>query len=46
VVREFASVDMRKVTAYNLVVESVCLNAKGNVSRAPYHNDFEISVGE
>jgi hypothetical protein len=46
VVREFSSVDMRKVTAYNLVVDSVCLDAKGNVSRAPYHNDFQINVGE
>ena len=44
VVREFASVDMRKVTDYILVVESVCLDAKGSVSRAPYHNEFGINV--
>lgn len=46
VVRDFASVDMRKVTDYILLVESVCLDAKtGAVIRAPYRNEFEIHVG-
>jgi hypothetical protein len=46
VARDFASVDMRTVTDYILVVESVCLDAKtGAVIRAPYHNEFEIHVG-
>jgi hypothetical protein len=47
VVRDFASVDMRNVTDYILVVESVCLDAKtGAVIRAPYRNEFGIHVGQ
>jgi len=47
VVRDFASVDMRNVTDYILVIESVCLNAKtGAVIRAPSRNEFDIHVGQ
>jgi hypothetical protein len=46
VVRDFASVDMRKVTDYILVVDSACLDATGAVISAPYHNEFKIHVGQ
>lgn len=45
VVRDFAAVDMHRVTAYILVINSVCLEPEtGAVARTVHHNEFRIDV--
>lgn len=44
--KAFAGVDMRRVSAYRLVVDSVCLDpATGALKRKVYHNEYRIDVG-
>lgn len=47
VVRDFATVDMRQVSAYILVIDSVCLVPEtGAVARKVHHNEFRINVNK
>jgi hypothetical protein len=43
----FSQVDMRQVSAYIMMVDSVCLEPEsGALKRKVYHNEFRIDIGE
>lgn len=44
--KAFADVDMRQVSAYVMVVDSVCLEPEtGVLKRKVYHNEYRIDIG-
>lgn len=44
--RAFAKVDVRQISAYIMMVDSVCLEPEsGTLKRKVYHNEFRIDIG-